>query len=67
MCVRECGCVWMYECMCVGVPTVMGVAVCSANGDVAAAIAVAFCNCNSILTIFQLCVIDVTDASTGDL
>lgn len=48
-----CACVW--ECKCVGVcvPTVMGVAVCSAN--VAAAIAVAFCNCNSILTIFQLC------------
>lgn len=45
VCVR----VWEWKC----VPTVMGVAVCSAN--VAAAIAVAFCNCNSILTIFQLC------------
>lgn len=44
-----CACVWEWKC----VPTVMGVAVCSAN--VAAAIAVAFCNCNSILTIFQLC------------
>lgn len=53
LCVR----VRMHVCLGVGVgvPTVMGVAVCAANGDVAAAIAVAFCNCNSILTIFQLC------------